>query len=87
LHRSELTALERAENIAEWVKLTDKLAQVGQVSKGGRGNEGGIAAAARELGVERKVADRADKIAALSDEAKEAARDAGLDDNQTAASS
>jgi hypothetical protein len=41
LHRTpELTTLERSELVAEWIKLTDKLAQVGQVSKGGRGKEG-----------------------------------------------
>ena len=33
---------------------TDKLAQVAPVSKSGRGNEGGINAAARELGVDQK---------------------------------
>jgi phage replication-related protein YjqB (UPF0714/DUF867 family) len=82
LHRAELTKLERDEHIAEWVKLTgEKLGQVVQVSaKGGRGIEGGISKAARELPVsgdtdeaKRKNVERALKIAGLSDEAKAAA--------------
>lgn len=84
LHRAELTALERDEQVALWVKLNaDKLAQIAPVS-GGRGNEGGVRAAARELGIERTDASRAVKVASLTDEAKEAAREVGLDDNRTA---
>ncbi len=78
LHRAELTALERAENIAEWIRLADKVGQLDPLSKGGRGNEGGVRAAAREIGVERMEARRAEKVASLSDDAKEAAREAGL---------
>jgi ParB/RepB/Spo0J family partition protein len=84
LHRAELTAQERAEEIAEWVRITNKGAQCAQVSKGGRGNEGGISAASRELGLGRTEVQRAIKIASLTPEAKEAARDAGLDDNRSA---
>ncbi len=86
LHRSELTVLERSEHVAEWIRLTEnKLAQVAPVSdKGGRGNKGGINAASRDLGVERTDAQRAVKIGGLTDEAKQAARDSGLDDNQSA---
>jgi hypothetical protein len=71
LHRADLTALERAEQIAEWVKLTgEKLGQVAPVSaKGGRGNEGGVRAAVRDLGIERTEARRAVKLAGLSEEA------------------
>jgi ParB family chromosome partitioning protein len=78
--------LERSEHVAEWVRLTEeKLAQVGPVSsKGGRGNEGGINAAARDLGVDRTQAQRAVKVDALTPEVKDAAREAGLDDNQSA---
>jgi hypothetical protein len=71
---------ERAEHVAEWVGLTeeklkkDKPAQVGPVSgKGGRGLEGGINAASREIGVTRQEAQRAVKIASMAPEAKEAA--------------
>ena len=83
LHRSDLTALERSEHIAEWIRLSDKLAQTVPVL-GGRGNEGGVRAAARGLGVERMDANRSVKVASLSPEAKEAAREVGLDDNRTA---
>ena len=81
LHRAELTALERQEQIARWVELTDaKLAQVGPVS-GGRGNAGGLRAATRELGVGRTAAQRAVRVASLTDDAKAAAREVGADDN------
>lgn len=85
LHRADLTVAERAEHIAEWVRLVSdaKPGQVAQVS-GGRGKEGGVSAATRELGIERTEVRRALRIAGLSDEAKEAARQAGLDDNQSA---
>jgi ParB family chromosome partitioning protein len=85
LHRAELTKLERDEQIAEWIKIVErqKPAQSAQVS-GGRGLEGGLSAAVRELGVERTDAQRSVKVASLSEEAKEAAREAGLDDNRSA---
>ena len=82
LHRAELTALQRSEQITRWIEL-QKLGQVAQVS-GGRGNEGGISAACRTLGVERTEARRAVKVASLSDDAKSAAAEVGLDDNRTA---
>ncbi|MBI0435428.1 hypothetical protein D9598_16525 [Roseomonas sp. KE0001] len=70
--------LERSEHVAEWIRLTEekvKLAQVAPVSERGRvegrGNEGGIRSAARELGVDRDAARRAAKVAGLSDRAKE----------------
>lgn len=87
-HRAELTVAERAEHIAEWVRLVEdrnKRGQVAQVSgKGGRGKESGASRASRELGIERTEIRRAAKIAALTPAAKKAARDAGLDDNQSA---
>jgi hypothetical protein len=74
--------VERAEHIAEWIRLTeekDKPAQVGQVfPKGGRGHKGGINAAARKLGIERKEVQRAVAIDKLSAEAKAAAVATGL---------
>lgn len=102
LHRADLTALERAEHVAEWVRITeakqakdaaeglllgaDKLAQVAPVSKpaGGRGKEGGIRAASRDLGISRDQAARALKIDSIAPEAKAAAAEAGLADNQSA---
>ena len=91
LHRAELTVLERAEHVAEWVRLTEekqrdgKPRQADAVSKGGRGQEGGVRAASRELGISEPDARRSVKISeALTPEAKTAAIDAHLDDNQSA---
>lgn len=84
LHRAELTKLQRDEQIAEWIKITERVSrQVVAKPQGGR-PEGGVAAAARELGVHEKDAERSMKVAALSDEAKDAAREAGLDNNRSA---
>jgi hypothetical protein len=86
LHRAELTVQQRSDQIAEWVAITNKKAQLAPFSNqgAGRGNKGGVNAAARELGVGRTDIQRAVKIAAITPEAKDAARDAGLDDNQSA---
>jgi uncharacterized ParB-like nuclease family protein len=84
LHRAELTVLERSKHIAEWVRITNKLSQVGTVSKGGRGNEGGINKAERDLGLGHNEAHRAIKIAGLTPEAKKVAVEVGLDDNASA---
>lgn len=92
LHRADLTVAERAECIAEWVRLTGERVSGQSVQKphGGR-PEGGVAQAARELPIsggtdeaKRKNVERAVKIAALAPEAKEAARQTGLDNNQSA---
>lgn len=85
LHRAELTKIERDENIAEWIRIVEEevSAQHGQKPQGGR-PEGGISAAARELGISRQDAERAVKVDSLSDEAKEAAHEHGLDDNRAA---
>lgn len=82
LHRSELSALERDEHVAEWVRLTD--ISPPPVAKPTGRPEGGVRAAARELGVNREDARRAVKTAALAPEAKEAARETKLDDNRSA---
>lgn len=90
-HRADLTALERDQQVARWIELTDSkpasadvvLRQPDAKPKGGR-PEGGTRAAARELGLAEADARRAIKVAGLSDEAKETARQAGLDDNRTA---
>lgn len=88
LHRGELTALQRDEHIAEWIALVESdqrevFSQLGKKPSGGR-PEGGVNAAAQELGIAKNAAYRATKVAALSDEAKDAAREEGLDDNQSA---
>lgn len=85
LHRAELTALERDQHVARWLELSEARvsAQVGPKSKKGR-PQGGVRAAAREIGVSRQDAGRAVKVASLTPEAKEAARETGLDDNRSA---
>lgn len=83
LHRAELTALERDEHISEWLRLANKPPHLGEVS-GGRGNKGGIEQARRELGLSKGAVDRATKVAGLTEEAKEAAKEVGLDNNQSA---
>jgi hypothetical protein len=83
-----LRTLERDTQIGRWIELT--AAKQNEVSfqpatkpKGGR-PVGGVNAAARELNIEKIDAHRAVKVASLSPEAKQAARDAGLDDNRAA---
>jgi ParB family chromosome partitioning protein len=82
LHRADLTAQERSDQIAEWVRLvSDKLSETPS-SSGGR--PGAAAAASRALGVNEREVQRAVKMANLAPEAKRAAKDVGLDDNQSA---
>jgi ParB-like chromosome segregation protein Spo0J len=86
LHRAELTKLQRDEQVAMWIKLTNEKevsAQVAPKPKGGR-PQGGVRAASRDLGIDRDAANRAIKVASLSDAAKAAAVEHGLDDNRTA---
>lgn len=86
LHRAELTALERDEQVARWIELQEAKevsAQVEQKPQGGRPSRG-VSTAAREIGVEKEDARRAVKVASLSAEAKEAAKAAKLDDNRSA---
>ena len=96
LHRAELTGLLRSEQVAEYAQLAEQKreaalqsAQVAQNEsrrEDGRGHrhEGGDSLAARDLGISRDEVRRAKTIAALSEETKYAARDAGLDDNISA---
>lgn len=85
LHRADLTELERKLQIAEWIKLSAdrKVAQV-EPPGGIQPNEKGIRAASRELGIDRNEAVRANKIASISEQARQAAVDAHLDNNQSA---
>jgi ParB/RepB/Spo0J family partition protein len=84
LHRSELTVREHAEHVAEWVRLTDE--KGGQLDHpgGAQPHSKGISAAARDLDVDRAEVRRAIKIDSITPEAKKAATDAKLDDNQSA---
>lgn len=85
LHRADLSKQERAEQIAEWIELADekrKLAAARPLSdSGGRGNESGVRAAARDLNIAKTTAQEAVKIASMTEEAKEAAREAGFEDS------
>lgn len=84
LHRSDLSKLERDEQVSEWIKITERVSrQIDAKPHGGR-PEGGTRAAARELGIDEADARRAVQVASLSDEAKDAARDEGLDNNRSA---
>ena len=95
LHRADLSQLDRDTQVARWIELTAakqaeaqslQLATIESRRGDGRGHraEGGVNAAARELGIDKYDAHRAVKVAGLSDEAKRAARDAKLDDNRSA---
>jgi hypothetical protein len=72
--------------VAEWVKLTGKIIDAAQVAPHRKAGQqpGGINAAVRDLGINRTEAQRSVKIASMEPEAKEAARQHGLDDNQSA---
>jgi ParB family chromosome partitioning protein len=85
LHRSDLTKLERAEQIEEWRVLCEEQAKVTQLaSPGGKQKkERGTRKAAKALGVSQKDVQRAGKIAKITPAAKKAAKDAGIDDNQS----
>lgn len=76
LHRAELSKLERAEQIEEWRQLA---AQLGQQSH----NSKGVSAASEQLGVTRQEVQRATQIASITPEAKNAAHEAGMDNNQS----
>jgi ParB family transcriptional regulator, chromosome partitioning protein len=91
LHRHELSRLERAEQIAEWLRLSqgvqsDQVDQFESKREDGRGHRrtGGVSEAARDLCIDRGEATRATKIDALSEGAKRAAEGLGLQDNATA---
>jgi ParB-like chromosome segregation protein Spo0J len=98
LHRSDLPALDRSEQISRWIELELKqqARATGDVvsghfdrkPQGGRPEEG-VAKAARALNIKgrsdeakRSNARRAVRVASLTDEAKLVARELGLDSSQ-----
>jgi ParB-like chromosome segregation protein Spo0J len=90
LHRAELTVAQRAEHVAEYADLARQRrdaervsAQVAPKPQGGR-PEAGDRMAARDLRITREEIRRAQAIAALPEETKNAARSLGYDDNQAA---
>jgi hypothetical protein len=70
LHRSDLTTLERAEQIEEWRVLMEANPNA-QVAHSGGKPQRGISQAAKELGTTRREVERAEKIAKITPEAKE----------------
>jgi ParB family chromosome partitioning protein len=80
LHRGELSVLERAQHIDEWVKLS--LSQVGTTSR--HPNDQGIRETARNLDVAKNEVHRAHQIARLHVVAQTEAQKLGLDNNQSA---
>lgn len=87
LHRADLSALERAELEAEWMRLSAEEAEVSRQVDAklpiGR-PAGGRREAARSIGMNEPAARRAEAVAKLEPEAKEEARSLHLDDNQSA---
>ncbi len=89
LHRADLTVQERADHIAEWVRLTDRVqsAQIAPIESkrvDGRGHrkESGVNAVVRDLGIDRTEAQRSVKIASIPADARAAADDVGCAGNE-----
>lgn len=88
IHRADLTIEQRGVQVKRWIDLTIEqqkkvVLQPAKQPQGGR-PETGVDAAARELGIESTEAHRLTSIGGMSEEARVAARTAGLDNNQTA---
>jgi ParB-like chromosome segregation protein Spo0J len=86
LHRADLTELEKSDHVARWAELmAARVAQNCATLPGGhQPAEKGIRKIAADLKMERRDVQRAVKVASLSEEAKEAAREVGLDNNRSA---
>jgi hypothetical protein len=86
LYDAELTPLQRAEDVAELVQLVrdgDKGVQVAHPG-GQQPHDRGISRAAKILGFTREEVRRSQAIAGISEEAKEKAKEIGLDKKQSA---
>lgn len=81
LHRADLSKIERDELVAEWVRLT---AVSDKMSETREGRPGAASQTARDLDMNERDVQRAVKVASLSTEAKDAARETGMDDNRSA---
>jgi ParB/RepB/Spo0J family partition protein len=86
VHRAELTALERAESVAELVQLVRKSEKGGQVAHPGgpQPHDRGISRAAKALGFTREEVRRSEAIAGISAKAKAKAKEKGLDKKKSA---
>jgi ParB family transcriptional regulator, chromosome partitioning protein len=84
LDRADLTVLERAEAVAQRAKDEAKKAAQDAHPGGRQPLDKGVSKAAKAIGVSRDNVRRSKTIAAISSAAKEAAKDAGLTDNEAA---
>jgi ParB-like chromosome segregation protein Spo0J len=86
LYRGDLTSLQRAEHVAELVQLVRDGEKGGQLAHPGgqQPHDRGISRAAKILGFTREEVRRSEAIAGISEEAKEKAKEKGLDKNQSA---
>jgi ParB-like chromosome segregation protein Spo0J len=84
VHRVELTVLERSNQIARWAELTAALSEVRTPLGGVQPKEKGIRKVARDLGITKTDAYESVKIASISPDVMDLARDVGLDDNRRA---
>jgi ParB/RepB/Spo0J family partition protein len=86
LYRADLTALQRAEHVAELVQAVLQDAEGAQLApRGGQQpHDRGIKKAAKALGFTRDEVRRSLDIAGISEEAKAKAKGLGLDQNQSA---
>lgn len=95
IHRADLTIEQRGVQVKRWIDLTIEQSEQRHLLQSatnetkredGRGHrpEDGVRMAARELGIESTEAHRLTSIGGMSEEARVAARTAGLDNNQTA---
>ncbi len=86
LYRAELTPLQRADHVAELVQLFQDDEKGVQVAHPGgqQPHDRGISRAAKILGFTREEVRRSQAIAGISEEAKEKAKEIGLDKKQSA---
>ena len=84
LDRADLTALERAEAVTQRAKDVAKKAAQDAHPGGRQPHDKGVSKAAKAIGVSRDNIRRSRAIAGISSAAKEAASDAGLNDNEAA---
>jgi hypothetical protein len=85
LHRRSHSVLERSEKQNQWIELLrPEVMQIAPPSGGRQPKDKGLGKVARVLGVPKEQTMRAARIASISNEAKQKARELGLDDNQSA---
>jgi ParB/RepB/Spo0J family partition protein len=84
LHRTDLTALERAEAVTRWAKLVAEKAAQSEHPGGKQPHDKGVSKAAKVIGITRDNVRRSQTIASISSAARKAAADGGLADNEAA---